>query len=599
MLWWELHVTLKHPSRRDFILRVSSVSAVLAAGGALSSCGDGSDPVIQFNHGVASGDPLADRVILWTHARTDSEDEDVALTYELSADPSFLELSSSGSVTASAANGHTAKIDVVGLAANTEYYFRFRAGKTISPVGRTRTLPLGAVEEVKLAVLSCANFPAGYFNVYAEAARSDAQFAIHLGDFIYEYGADGYASAQAEGLGRTSEPANEILTLEDYRRRYQQYRSDVDLRTLLARMPMIAVWDDHEIANNSWKDGAENHTEGAEGSFAARRTTAIRAWHEWMPVRTEADPARIYRSFDFGNLLSLHMLDTRSIGRDQQIDVRSLLNPATASATKSALLSPDRQLLGPVQENWLQQQVAASRATWQVLGQQVLMARMEFPVSVLAALNPTDTSPAAVAAGQKAISDYLAAKATPAEQRSLEQRAALDTTLNPKLGYNLDAWDGYPFAREVLLASIAAMRKKLVVLAGDTHNAWHSDLTLTGLLNPAQADVKVGEEFATPSVTSPGFEAYLPIGSSEVKAVFEGVVESLNWIDPSRRGFLKMTFTPSQAKGEFIFLNTVATRRYEVAAPVPGEARTFDDGTPATVAGFGLPAFMEPAIAAG
>lgn len=568
----------KPVSRREFIVRVSSVSAVVAAGGALSACGGDDDPVqapqppapqARFDFGVASGDPLADRVILWTHARFADSDADVPLTYEVADDATFATLVASGPATASAATGFTAKADATGLAAGREYYFRFRAGPHVSGVGRTRTLPAGAVNEVKLAVFSCSNYPAGFFNVYAEGARSDAQFAIHLGDYIYEYGADGYASAGAQQLGRVSDPATEILTLADYRRRHAQYRSDIDLRNLHARMPMIAVWDDHELTNDAWKDGAENHTEGAEGSFAARRAFAQQAWHEWMPVRTGAVQGRTWRSFDFGNLVSLHMLDTRMAGRDRQVEFADLLNPATAAAARATMYSPTRQMLGTEQLAWVQQRIAGSGATWQVLGQQVLMARMEFPVSVLAGLNTS------VAAGQQAVTDYLTARATPPAARTPQQQALMDPAQNPKIGYNLDAWDGYPLAREILLASVAATGKKLVTLAGDTHNAWHSDLTLTGYLDPAQADVKVGEEFATSSVTSPGLESYLPIPSAGVKTIFESVIDDLNWMDPARRGFLKMTFTPTAARGDWVFINTIASRTYAVDPPVAAESRSY------------------------
>ncbi len=568
-------MNLKKPSRREFILRLSSVSAVMASGSILSACGGGDDPLVRFDYGVASGDPLSDRVILWTHARIENSEDSATLTYEVATEPAFADIKSSGSATASAATGYTAKADAPGLAANTEYYYRFRSGQWTSAVGRTRTLPQGAVSEVKLAVFSCANYPAGFFNPYAEASRSDAQYAIHLGDYLYEYSATGYASENSAQLNRTSDPENEIITLADYRKRYAQYRSDVDLRALHGRMPMIAVWDDHEVANDGYKDGAQNHTEGAEGTFTARRAAAMQAYHEWLPIRTGTDRARIYRSFNFGNLMSLHMLDTRFLARDKQVDFTELLNPATATAAQTRLFSSTRQMLGTEQQSWLLGQVAASSATWQVLGQQVLMARMEFPVSVLASLNPTDTSPAAVAAGQKAVTDYITAKMTPANLRTATQQGLLNTSLNPKLGYNLDAWDGYPVAREILLASIATMNKKLVVLAGDTHNAWHSNLSLAGFLDPAQANLKVGEEFATPGVSSPGLEASLSLPPAQVKSIFESVVDDLKWMDPSRRGYLKMTFTPSQAKGEWVFVSTVASRTYTVATPAAAETRVF------------------------
>ena len=551
-------------SRRQFVIKIASVSAVLATGAGLSACGGDMDPA-EFNFGVASGDPLMDKVILWTHAKYPGSDAAVALRYQVANDVGFSQIVSEGDVTATVATGFTAKVDASGLMAGTSYFYRFSQGASHSPVGRTRTLPQTA-ESLKLAVMSCTNYPAGFFNVYAEVAKSDVEFALHLGDYIYEYAASGYASSAAASLGRVSVPANELLTLADYRARHAQYKSDPDSKNLHALKPMIAIWDDHETANDAFKVGAENHTPASEGAWADRKAAALQAYHEWMPIRTGSDKSKIYRSFNFGNLVSLHMLDTRLIGRDEQIDIADLAGingtPAQEAATE-AFKRPTRQMLGTEQMQWLQGQLMASTARWQVLGQQVLMGRMEFPVSVLAALNTSDLSPAAQAAGQKAVSDYLTAKATPAGSRTTEQAGLMNTTLNPKLGYNLDAWDGYVAARETLLMTAYQLQKRLVVLAGDTHNAWHSDLTLMGLANPALAGTKVGEEFATSSVSSPGLENYLvTLSPPQIKGIFEGVVDDLNWIDASQRGFLKMSFTSSEAKGEWFFVSTISNRTY-------------------------------------
>jgi alkaline phosphatase D len=554
-------------SRRQFVIKIASVSAVLATGAGLSACGGDGDSA-EFNFGVSSGDPLMDKVILWTHAKYPGSDAAVALRYQVANDVAFSQIVSEGDVTATVATGFTAKVDASGLKAGTAYFYRFSQGASHSPVGRTRTLPQTA-DSLKLAVMSCTNFPAGFFNVYAEVAKSDVEFALHLGDYIYEYAASGYASSAAASLGRVSVPANELLTLADYRARHAQYKSDPDSKNLHALKPMIAIWDDHEIANDAFKDGAENHTPASEGAWADRKAAALQAYHDWMPIRTGVDKSKIYRSFNFGNLVSLHMLDTRLIGRDEQIDIADLAGANGAGARTTALAafsSPTRQLLGTEQMQWLQGQLMASTARWQVLGQQVLMGRMEFPVSVLTALNTSDLSPAAQAAGQKAVSDYLTAKATPAASRTPAQVGLMNTTLNPKLGYNLDAWDGYVAARETLLMTAYQLQKRLVVLAGDTHNAWHSDLTLLGLANPALAGTKVGEEFATSSVSSPGLENYLvTLSPAQIKGIFEGVVEDLNWMDASQRGFLKMSFTSSEAKGEWFFVNTISNRNYTSA----------------------------------
>ena len=553
--------------RREFLIKLSSISAVLSTGAVLSACGGGETTMVNYDYGVASGDPLSDRVILWTHAKYQNKADSVPLTWQVATEIEFTNIVASGVAQSSAETAYTCKVDATGLAANQSYFYRFVSDKHVSPIGRTKTIPIGSVAQVKLAVLSCSNYPTGYFNVYSEVAKSDVDVAIHLGDYIYEYAATGYASENAAKLGRTSVPSTELLSLDDYRLRHAQYKSDADLKQFHASKPMIAVWDDHEIANDTYKDGAENHTTATEGSFAARKAAAIQAYHEWMPIRTGSDKNKIYRSFNFGSLMSLHMLDTRLIGRDQQVEFADLLTPSKQAAAMATLTSTSRQLLGTEQLQWLTSQMATSTSTWQFLGQQVLMGRMEFPLTILQALNPSDTSPQAQAAGQQAISDYLTAKTKSAMglPLSLTETALLN---QPKLGYNLDAWDGYPVAREILLSTVAQLRKKLVVLAGDTHNAWHSNLTL---LNGQ----KVGEEFATSSVSSPGLETYLTIPPANIKAIFEGVVNDLKWMDASRRGYLKMTITPAQVQGEWFFIDTILSKSYTVATPTATEKRTY------------------------
>jgi alkaline phosphatase D len=553
--------------RREFLIKLTSISAVLSTGAVLSACGGSETSMVNYDYGVASGDPLSDRVILWTHAKYQNKADSVSLSWQVATEIEFTNIVASGVAQASAETGYTCKVDATGLAANQSYFYRFVSDRHVSPIGRTKTLPVGSVSQVKLAVLSCSNYPTGYFNVYSEVAKSDVDVAIHLGDYIYEYAATGYASENAAKLGRTSVPSTELLSLDDYRLRHAQYKSDADLKQFHASKPMIAVWDDHEIANDTYKDGAENHSTATEGSFAARKAAAIQAYHEWMPIRSGSDKNKIYRSFNFGSLMSLHMLDTRLIGRDQQIEFADLLTPSKQAAAMATLSSPSRQLLGAEQLQWLTSQMATSTSTWQFLGQQVLMGRMEFPLTILQALNPSDTSPQAQAAGQQAISDYLTAKTKSAMglPLSVTETALLN---QPKLGYNLDAWDGYPAAREILLSTVAQLRKKLVVLAGDTHNAWHSNLTL---LN----GVKVGEEFATSSVSSPGLETYLTIPPANIKAIFEGVVNDLKWMDASRRGYLKMTITPAQVQGEWLFIDTILSKSYTVATPTASEKRIY------------------------
>lgn len=536
-------------SRRHFLRNVTLGSVAVGGGLPLAACGGGDDdvaptdsPQVTYQHGVASGDPLADRVIVWTRV-TPAVSADVAVQWEVASDAAFTTIVRSGSATALVAADHTVKVDVTGLTAATVYHYRFAVGTQRSPAGRTKTLPAGSVASVRLAVFSCSNYPAGYFNVYAAAVKDGAfDASVHLGDYIYEYGAGGYASDTAATLGRLSVPPTELLQLTDYRRRYAQYRTDTDLQALHAAMPMIAVWDDHEIANDTWTGGAENHTEGTEGTFAARRAAAIQAYHEWMPTRLPdaTRPDRIYRSFDFGNLLSLHMLDTRNIGRDQQVTMAQYQAGAAHVAT--------RQLLGAEQNTWLTGQLKASTATWQVLGQQVLMARMMIPVSVAA-------SPDAAT-----MTAYLTALQTPVAARTPEQVALL---AQPKVPYNLDAWDGYPAAREAVLAAAKANDRNLVVLAGDTHNAWASNLT------DASGQV-VGVEFATSSVSSPGFEAYLPaVPPAQLGQAFPLLIDDLVYADTSRRGYLALTATATEVRADWLYVGTIATRTDVTTAGTP------------------------------
>jgi alkaline phosphatase D len=567
---------MKETSRRSFIVKTASAGAVVALGGTLVACGDAAVPKSEFNYGLASGDPLSDRVILWTHAKIPLSNESVGLTWQVASDVGFASIVKSGQLKATEASSFTAKVDVTGLSAGTTYFYRFVDDAGVASItGTTRTLPTTSATSVKLAVFSCSLYSAGFFNAYDAAAKSDAQYAIHLGDYLYEYGSDAakfgntdaVTSTTAVSLGRVISPANDMVSLSDYRTRFALYRSDVNLQALHAKMPWITVWDDHEFANDAYMTGAENHNPTTQGDWTTRKTIAAKVYHEWMPIRTHAsgDQFKIYRSFDFGNLLSLHMLDTRIEGRDQQYGafgdldggvVRYLTGLGTGTESS-------RRMISTVQQTWLTNSVTASTATWQFLGNQDIMARMWFPGSVLTAfaINPASVP------GK--ISEYLTAKATRAAAPgalSPTQTALLAAT---KIPYNLDSWDGYPANRESVLQMVKASGKKLVALSGDSHNAWFANLTtLTG--------EKVGVEFATSSVTAPGFEsaglgdtassldgsALVPqLGSAAIGAGL-GLVDDLNYSDTTQRGYLLMTVTSAAVKGEFVFVNTVKSKAY-------------------------------------
>ena len=575
-----MSATSDQNSRRNFIVKSTSVATAAAVSSALVACGGSSSPVAEFKYGVASGDPLTDRVMLWAHAKIADSTAVVGLTWQVATDAAFASIVKSGRVETSDATSFTAKVDVTGLTAGATYFYRFldEAG-TSSTVGTTRTLPAANASTVKFAVFSCALYSEGFFNTYDAAAKSDAQYAVHLGDYIYEYGADAtkFGNTDAVALGRVTSPATDIVTLSDYRARYARYRSDPNLQALHAKMPWITVWDDHEFANNAYVNGAENHKPATQGDWNTRKAIAARVYHEWMPIRTPdaANLLKIYRSFDFGNLFTLHMLDTRIEGRDQQYD-----NFGDADGGVNRYLTglktgtdASRKMISATQQNWLTSGMAASKATWQFLGNQDIMARMWIPGSVLAAQGANPPNPAAV---QAAVSAYLTAKATRAAAGAAAltptQAGLLNTTLNPTLPFNLDSWDGYPSNREAILQTARAQNKKLVALSGDSHNAWFTNLTTL-------AGVKVGVEFAGSSVTAPGFEsaglgalassldgsALVPQLGATAAGAGLGLIDDLNYADTIRRGYLLMTVTADAVKGEYVFMSTVKSQTYTAA----------------------------------
>ncbi len=564
-------------SRRDFMVKTAGATAAVAMLGTLAACGGSSTSKADFKYGVASGDPLSDRVILWTHAKIVDSTNAVWLTWEVAADKTFATVLRTGRVQTTEASSFTAKVDVTGLTAGSSYFYRFvdDAG-VISTVGTTRTLPASNAASVKLAVFSCALYSEGFFNAYDAAAKSDAQYAIHLGDYLYEYGSDPkkFGNADAVTLGRVIVPANDMVSLSDYRARYALYRSDPNLQALHAKMPWITIWDDHEIANNAWVGGAENHNPLTQGDWLTRKGIAAKVYHEWMPIRTPdaANLLKIYRSFDFGNLFSLHMLDTRIEGRDQQYDgfgdadggVTRYVTGLTSGADAA------RRMISATQQSWLTSRISSSTASWQFLGNQDIMARMWFPASVLQAYATAATNPTGVSS---AISNYLSAKATRAAAGSAALTPTQAALLSaPKIPYNLDSWDGYPSNREAVLQTIKAQKKKLVALSGDSHNAWFANLTTL-------AGEKVGVEFAGASVTAPGFESVglgamassldgsalvAQLGSAAVGAGL-GLVDDLNYVDTIRRGYLLMTVTSDAVKGEYVFVSTVKSATYTAA----------------------------------
>lgn len=562
-------------NRRDFLrssaLGFGAVSTTLV----LSGCNDDSNSgnpalKVEFLHGVASGDPLADRLMIWTRVSPERFETSLEVTWQLAETSDFKTVIQTGLVTTNALADFTVKVDVGSLKANQIYYYRFMCNGMTSPVGRGKTLPTNNVEQVKLAVCSCSNYPAGYFHVYAEMAKhNDLDAFLHLGDYIYEYGANGYATEDATKLGRELKTDNnkEILSLTDYRKRYALYRGDKDLQALHQNTAMIAVWDDHELSNDAWLNGAENHDPATEGDFNTRKLYALQAYFEWMPIRPAApnDRLSIYRQFNFGNLVNLMMLDTRIIARSKQLDFADYTNQSTgafdAAKFTQDLSSDKRTLLGQVQFNWLKNALATSNATWNVLGQQILMSKMLIPAVLLP---------------QLAERNIAKVNATVTQLLTIKQRIALGdpsvtaqekTLLANVVPYNLDAWDGYFYEREVLYATALTLKKKLVVLAGDTHNAWYS--TLHNQPQPNLPQQQVGVEFAVSSVSSPGMEEYLGLSAAQVPAVegaFNALIDELQYSNLNQRGYLLVTFNKIQVQADWRFVSTIKDKTYNLDA---------------------------------
>ncbi|HEY0915557.1 MAG TPA: alkaline phosphatase D family protein, partial [Solimonas sp.] len=509
-------------SRRDFLRRAGGVAA-FGALPMLPGCGS-SDPVgaggdAEFLHGVASGDPLSDRVILWTRVTTAAERASVS--YEVASDADFRSIVSRGSFITDAARDYTVKVDAAGLQPATTYYYRFQAGKQTSPAGRTRTAPSGAVDRLRVGVVSCSSYAHGYFNAYRKLAqRADLDVVLHLGDYIYEYGTGEYGSV------RPYEPDHEILTLSDYRTRHAYYKREADVQAVHRQHPFITVWDDHETADNSWQGGAANHTEGAEGEWALRKAWAIQAYHEWMPIRTpdQANLERIYRSFRYGDLAEFTMLDTRIIGRDLQA---SLVDAGSIN-------DPDRQLIGEPQRNFLATTLAnAGEVKWKFLGQQVMFGQLRVGLPELS----------------------LVTEIPVPQLQALLQGLPLVSTGG--LVINTDQWDGYRPERQRVLDLISGLDlDNVVVLTGDIHSSWAMDISHDPnnplVYNSITGDGSRAVEFVCTSVTSPGLEPLNPLA---------GALRLLNphmkYVDVARKGYLLLDIVPEKVTGEFWYVDTV------------------------------------------
>lgn len=437
-----------------------------------------------FLHGVASGDPTAEAVILWT--RVTSTDASVDVAWEVATDAAMKNIVKKGTFTTGATRDYTVKVDVTGLSAATTHYYQFSALGETSRIARTKTAASSSVDRLRFGVVSCASFAHGYFHGYSDLAEQyDLDAILHLGDYIYEYGSGEKGSY---GDVRKYEPSTECITLADYRMRHALYKREGSVQAIHLQHPFVCIWDDHETANNSWKDGAQNHDETKEGAWQDRKRAGEQAYAEWMPIR-EQEVGRIFRRLSYGNLVDLIMLDTRLWGRDKQV----------TGNKDPELHDPLRTILGNDQEAWLKEQLLASTAKWKVLGQQVMMGQLPLYLNE----DQWDGYP---------------------EARKRLFQAIID---------------GKP------------SELNIVTLTGDIHSSWAMELTLDPMdptvYDKATSKGSIGVEFVTPGITSPGFAEQLAgLGKSIVADS-----PHMRYAEITKRGYIVLDLDNDRAQAAF------------------------------------------------
>ncbi|MAX79976.1 MAG: phosphodiesterase [Crocinitomicaceae bacterium] len=482
-----------------------------------------------FYHGVASGDPLTDRVIIWTRVTPDSSVTATTIsgTWKMATDTGLTNIVEQGTFTTDTAADYTVKVDVTGLSAGTTYYYNFTVDGRNSLTGRTKTLPTGSPDHLRFAVVSCSNYEAGFFNGFGRIAeRNDLDAVIHLGDYIYEYEHGAYGDTT---LATRNHENFETVTLPQYRSRYSLYRLDEDLMRAHQQQPFICVWDDHESSNDSYKDGAENHDAATEGAWADRKAASKRAYFEWIPIREGASES-IYRNFEYGDLANLVMLDTRLEGREEQI----------LDVTDPNMYAPNRTMLGDTQHNWFTNELDQSTQKWKLIGNQVIFAQLQ--VGFAGALT-----------GQ-----------TAAEVESMF----------------LDIWDGYPAERLNIIHHIDDNNiDNVVFLTGDFHSTFAFDIADTVVdennyyAPVANYDASTGAgsqavEFATPSITSANFDENLDAASAAyLEAQINTALPSpyppynpnphMKYTDLDRHGYFILDVLPDSVTANWYFVDSI------------------------------------------
>jgi alkaline phosphatase D len=494
--------------RRAF-LRLSGAGAGLVAAARLQRglAVAALDATAPFGYGVASGDPLASSVIVWTRVTPGTDalpgsgvGRPLPVEWQVASDERFRKVVRSGRVMSSRGSDHTIKADVSGLEPDTTYHYRFRALGEISPAGSTRTAPpaRAALDSLRFGLASCSNYEGGYFAGYRYLAeRDDLAFVLHMGDYLYEYAPGAYGPGP--DIGRVHEPDHEIVSLADYRIRHALYKTDPDLQSCHAAHPFVTAWDDHEVTNDTYRNGAENHQPDEEGKFGRRRRDAYRAYFEWMPIRLPSpggDPTRIYRRLQFGRLADLHMLDTRQYRHRQ-----------AAGATDEAIDDPERTITGDPQMAWLKKGLSRNGVQWRLVGTQVQIA-------------PVETG--------------------------------------EDIPLNVDTWDGYRADRQELLQHLVDNDiPDVAFLTGDIHSSWACDVPLDATTYPVTPSACV--ELVGTSITSDNLDEITgsPPRTSSIAAEngLRADNPHIKYVELDSHGYSVVEATPERLQMDWYYLS--------------------------------------------
>jgi alkaline phosphatase D len=527
-----------HPGlHRRAVLATGSAGAValtVAGGPATAAAGHQ-----RFRHGVASGDPLPRAVLIWTRVTPTAastpgsgKGPKVKVAWEVATDRRFRHVVRRGTFATGPSRDHTVKVDVTGLKPSTWYHYRFRLAGQTSRVGRTRTAPAptASPRHLRFGIVSCANLQAGWFSAYRGlAARDDLHAVIHLGDYLYEYGPGQYGYGMDDRDIRPHVPAHEMVSLPDYRQRHAQYKQDRDLQDLHAKYPWIITWDDHEVTNDQWKDGAENHNPDlGEGDYHRRRARAHRAYDEWMPVRLDGtarlgDGDRLFRRFRFGRLLELSMLDLRTY------------RSAQAAGPSGEVSDPDRTITGRQQMDWLKKGLRRGGAQWKVVGNPVMIAPVDFGALPADLIDPVND-----------VTGLLPSDGVP---------------------YNVDQWDGYTDDRREVFQHIRDHQvTDALFITGDIHSGWASSLPYDAstLSDPLAIGDSAGVEFVCSSVTSSNLKDITGTPPRTTSVAVEELIKANNrhikYVDFDSHGFSVLDVTATRAQMDWYVIGDRADR---------------------------------------